>query len=101
MKIDIKGVIAILVVLGCFGMLGIYLYQGKPLEPGIAAVIAGAFNLVLGFYFGHLNGAQEAQTTAALKLAQQALVAVQQRRAGDPPVVTAPAVVVPPIPPTV
>jgi hypothetical protein len=74
--IDMKGVIAALVVLASFAMLGAYVWQGKAPDAVIIAVISGALNLILGFYFGHMNGSASAMTNTALSMSNQAVSAL-------------------------
>lgn len=86
MTLDIKGVIAILVVIGCFGLIAPYVVRNEVPDALVLAFVTGALMLILGFYFGHLNGTQTALANSAVALASQAqaiLQAAQQRRAGD------------------
>jgi hypothetical protein len=101
--IDVKGIVAVLVVVGSFGLIGVYVVQGKTPDTAILAVCGTSLGLVLGFYFGHINGAATALANSATELAAQAIAAATARRAGDV-TVTGPAAVVPvavpvPIPP--
>lgn len=103
MTIDVKGIVAVLVVVGSFGLLGIDVVQGKAPDTAVLGVCGTALGLVLGFYFGHINGAATTLANSAIALSNQAIVAATTRRAGDVTVV-GPAAVVPvaapiPIPP--
>lgn len=87
MKLDIKGVIAIIVVVGCFGLIAPYVIRGTVPDALVLAFVTGALMLILGFYFGHLNGTQTALANSAVSLATQAqnmLTLASQRRVGDP-----------------
>ena len=75
-----KGIVAVLVVLSSFGLVGLYVVRNEVPDVTIVAICATALGTVLGFYFGHVNG--EAQAT--LSSAQSILALAQQRRAGDP-----------------
>jgi len=72
-KLDIKGVLAILVVVGSFGLLAPYAYTLRPPDHELLLFVGGALMLVLGFFFGHVNGAQTALANSAVQLAQQAI----------------------------
>jgi hypothetical protein len=96
-----KGLIAALVVLASFAMLGAYVWQGKAPDAVIVAVISGALNLILGFYFGHMNGTASAMTGTALSLSNQAISALATAQKATPPAPTNVNVnVPPPTPPT-
>lgn len=96
MTVDVKGIIAVLVVVGSFGLIAGYIFTGGKLDTGtgvaVVAFCSSPMSLVIGFYFGHINGAATALAQASTALASQALVASVQRRTGDPtppPVVAA------------
>lgn len=97
---DAREIIAVIVTIGSFGLLGGYIFTGGHLDSGtgvgLVAFSSGALGSVLGFYFGKTNGTQAALAQSATALSNQALTAATQRRAGDPQVVTAPVTVVPP-----
>jgi hypothetical protein len=87
MTFDIKGIVAVLVVIGSFGLIGIYVLEGHVPDATVAGIVGTALGLVLGFYFGHVNGSTQAAANQAAQLSLQAtqiLTAAQQRRAGDP-----------------
>jgi hypothetical protein len=87
MTFDVKGIVAVLVVIGSFGLLGVYVLHGQVPDATISGIIGTALGLVLGFYFGHVNGVAQAAANQAAQLSIQAstiLQAAQQRRAGDP-----------------
>src|SRR6267378_2693781 len=94
MTIDVKGIVAVLVVVGSFGLIGIDVVQGKTPDTAVLGVCGTALGLVLGFYFGHINGAATALANSAVELSNQAIAASLARRAGDV-TVTGPAAVVP------
>lgn len=96
MKLDVKGIIAILVILGVFAIIGVYVYRGQAPDAVVASLASGALMAVISFYFGHVNGAATALANQAAQLASQAITASTQRRAGDPPTVQAPVTVVAP-----
>lgn len=98
---DAREILAVVVVLGSFGLLGGYVFTGGHLDSGtgvaIVAFCSSGLSAVLGFYFGKTNGAQAqlASSTAALAVqASQILSAAGQRRAGDPLPLPTPADVV-------
>ncbi len=95
MQIDIKGAIALLVIVGSFALIGVYALRNESPDVTVVAMISTPVGAVIGFYFGHINGAATQLATQTTALAAQALAASTQRRGGDPPVVTAPALVVP------
>lgn len=82
--LDVKGLVAVLVVIGAFILMGIPVAENRTLDTANVAFSSGALMLVLGFYFGHINGAATALANNATALAAQAITAVGQRRAGDP-----------------
>lgn len=87
MKVDVKGAIAILVVIGCFGLIAPYVIRNEVPDGLVLTFVSGALMLILGFYFGHLNGTQTALANSAVSLATQAqtmLALASQRRVGDP-----------------
>lgn len=87
MHIDVKGIIAVLVVVGCFGLIAPYVIRDQVPDALVLAFTTGALMLILGFYFGHLNGTQTALANSAVSLASQAqgmLTLAAQRRVGDP-----------------
>lgn len=73
MTFDLKGIVAVLVVLGSFGLIGIYVLQGRVPDVAILGFCGTSTGMVLGFYFGHLNGSQTALASSAVQLAQQAI----------------------------
>jgi hypothetical protein len=93
-KLDVKGVLALLVVIGAFVIIGApYIASGRPPDHDVLLFANGAQLLVLGWYFGHFNGTQTALTNSALQLAQQA---IEKRAAPTLPLVaTLPATPVP------
>jgi hypothetical protein len=92
---DVKGVIAILVVIFSFVLVGgsMYVDVGHTPDPSAVAIAGTALGAVLGFYFGHANGAAAALTQNAASLnasaaqlnsqATQILSLAQQRRSSD------------------
>ncbi len=74
MKVDVKGVIAILVVVAAFTIVGIpYVAFARAPDKDMLLFVTGALMLVLGYFFGHINGTQTALTNNAVQLVQQAL----------------------------
>jgi len=88
MKLDAKSLLAILIVLGTFGILGIYVYEGKAPDAVIASILSGALVGVVGFYFGHQNGTVTALAATATQLATTAIASQQS----SPVVATVPLV---------
>jgi hypothetical protein len=93
-KVDAREVIAVIVTLGSFGLLGGFVFTGGHLDSGtgvaLVAFCSGSLGTVLGFYFGRTNGAATALALSATTLSQQALIASTQRRSSDAPVVVVP-----------
>lgn len=87
MKVDVKGVIAILVVLGSFGLIAPYVIQLRAPDHDVLLFVSAALMLVLGYFFGHINGTQTALANSAVQLAQQA---IEKRSATLVPVATVP-----------
>ena len=86
-SLDVKGVIAVLVVVGCFGLITPYVIRNEVPDSLVLTFVSGALMLILGFYFGHLNGTQTALANSAVQLASQAqnmLALAAQRRVTDP-----------------
>ena len=79
MQLDVKGIVAVLVVVGSFGLIGVYVIHQEVPDVAVIGLCGTALGMVLGFYFGHLNGSQTALANAAVGLAAQAL----QKRATD------------------
>lgn len=86
---EAREIIAVIVTVGSFGLIGGYVFTGGHLDSGtgvaLVAFTAGALGAVLGFYFGKTNGTQAALATATTALANQALLQSSQRRSGDAP----------------
>lgn len=83
MTFDVKGAIAILVIVGSFGLLGIYVFRGQVPDATVVAFVALPLGAVIGFYFGHINGAATALSNNATELARSALTAAARRRVTD------------------
>jgi len=78
-KLDVKGAIAILVVVGSFTIIGVpYIAFNRTPDPVVLIFATGALMLVLGFYFGHINGTQTALTSNAVALTNNIIPLVQQ-----------------------
>jgi hypothetical protein len=74
MKLDVKGAIAILVVIGTFVIVGVpYIAYNRSPDHDVLLFASAALMLVLGYFFGHINGTQTALTNNAVQLVQQAL----------------------------
>jgi membrane associated rhomboid family serine protease len=70
--IDAKAVIAVLVIIGCFAIIGIYVFRAQVPDGFVIAIVSGAISAILGFYFGHANGTTTTLATAATNLATAA-----------------------------
>lgn len=97
--VDVKGIVAVLVVIGAFFLMGIPIAENRIPDTASVGFASGGLMLVLGFYFGHINGAATALAQQTTGLAVQAMQMATARRTGDPAVVTAPVTVVAPAPP--
>lgn len=82
-RFDVKGAIAILVIIASFGLIGIYVYRGQVPDATVVGLVSLPLGAVLGFYFGHVNGAASALASSALTLSQQAITSAAQRRITD------------------
>lgn len=96
---DVKNVIALCVILGTFAILGIYVVRGQVPDATIVGMISLPLGAVIGFYFGHINGAATALASATTQLAATAQAAVEKRSPLSPPDAPPPVVVLtkPPI----
>lgn len=83
MGFDVKGLIAVMVIGGSFTLLGIYVFRGQVPDATVVAFVALPLGAVIGFYFGHINGAATALANNATALAGAALTAAAQRRTTD------------------
>jgi len=83
---DAKALIALTVLLGGFGLLGIFVYQGKTPDATTAAIIAGAMSGVVNYFFGHLNGTLSGQLQASTQLVNAALAQLPPQAPMPPPV---------------
>lgn len=82
-QVDIKGLIAVLVIIGSFGLIGIYVLRGQVPDATVVGIVSLPLGAVIGFYFGHINGAATALANQTTLLANQALTASLARRQGD------------------
>lgn len=92
---DVKGVVAVLVVIGAFLLMVIPIAENRVPDTASVGFASGGLMLVLGFYFGHINGAATTLANSATALAAQAIATAGQRRVGDPAPPPAPAGAVP------
>lgn len=72
-----------LVVIGAFILMVIPISENRVPDTASVGFASGALMLVLGFYFGHINGAATQLANSATVLAGQAIVAATQRRTTD------------------
>jgi len=86
---DSKSAIALVVITGCFTLLGIYVWEGRVPDAVIAAIVAGALSGVVNFFFGQHNGTMSGQLAASTQLAQ-ALIAQLQGPLPSPPAPASP-----------
>lgn len=70
-EFNVQGVIAVIVVVGSFALVGVYVIRGTQPDAVIIGLVSGAVMAILGFYFGHSNGTTSALATAATTLANQ------------------------------
>lgn len=66
---DTKGIVAVAVVLGSFGLVAPYVIRDQAPDALVLAFVTGALMLVLGFYFGHINGSLSGLASATSQLA--------------------------------
>jgi hypothetical protein len=92
----VKGIIAVLVILAAFVLVGIYVWRGQVPDATVVAILSTPVGAVIGFYFGHVNGAATALANQTTALAAQALSAATMRRGTDPPMVQPAVLVMPP-----
>jgi membrane protein YqaA with SNARE-associated domain len=72
MKMDSKTLVALVVLIGTFVLLGIYAWRGQTPDAVMVAVVGPLAGGAAGYFFGRVNGATEANLLAIL----------QDRRAG-------------------
>jgi hypothetical protein len=82
---DAKTLIAMLVVTGCFCLLGIYVFENRAPDQLVGYIVAGAMSGILGFFFGQHNGAISGQLQASSQLAQLLMSQLQQLPPPLPP----------------
>lgn len=70
-EFNVQGVIAVIVIVGSFALVGVYVIRGQQPDAVIIGLVSGAVMAILGFYFGHSNGTTSALATAATTLANQ------------------------------
>jgi len=66
-----QSVIGIMVVIGSFSLMALYVYRNEVPADYVIAIVASALSGVLGFFFGHSNGTTSALATAATALANR------------------------------
>jgi hypothetical protein len=76
---DIKSVIALIVLVCGFLLIGIYVIRGQIPDPTVVGLVSLPIGAVIGFYFGHINGAATALAEAATNLAVTANATVEKR----------------------
>jgi hypothetical protein len=94
-NLDVKGIIAVLVIVAAFFLVGIYVYRGQVPDATVVAILSTPVGAVIGFYFGHVNGAATALANQTTALAAQALSASVTRRGTDPPTLQAAVLIAP------
>ena len=72
MRFDSKAIIAVVVLLGCFGLLAPYVIDFKTPPDVILLIVAPAITGVIAYYFGAHNGAMTGLATAATQTSQLA-----------------------------
>ena len=78
-----QSIIAVLVVIGSFVIIGAYIIENRSPDGYVIAIVAGSLSGVLGFYFGHSNGTTSALATAATTLANQVQQAADVQKGID------------------
>jgi membrane protein YqaA with SNARE-associated domain len=68
---DIKGILAILVIIGDFLLIGVYVIRNETPDGVIIAIVSSSIGAILGFYFGHANGSMTALSAATVSLANR------------------------------
>jgi hypothetical protein len=68
---SVQGVLAIIVVIGDFIVMGLYIALNRSPDGYIIALVSGSFFAVTGFFFGHANGSTSALAVAATALANR------------------------------
>ena len=84
---DSKTLVAIIVLLGTFVLLGVYVFKGQSPDPVIVGVVAPLAGAAVGYFFGRANGTAEASLMQVLN----------ERRAT---IAQLPVQVIPTVPPT-
>ena len=80
---EVKGAIALLVIIGSFLIMGIYVIRGEIPDATVVAFLSLPLGAVIGFYFGHINGQATALANSAIQLSNQAITASNNRRVDD------------------
>jgi membrane protein DedA with SNARE-associated domain len=63
---DSKTLVALVILVGTFILLGFYAYQGKTPDAVMVAVVGPLAGAAAGYFFGRANGAAEANLLAVL-----------------------------------
>ena len=71
---DAKALIAIIVIVGSFSLLGVFVVGGRTPDATTAAILAGSLSGVVNYFFGHLNGSLSGQLLATQQLAQAVML---------------------------
>jgi hypothetical protein len=71
-NLDARAVLSYLVVVAAFVVIGIYVFENRPIEAVVAAILSSSVSGVLSFYFGTKNGATTAMMAATTALANRA-----------------------------
>jgi hypothetical protein len=66
MQLDSKTLVAIIVLLGTFILLGSYAWRGTTPDAVMVAVISPLAGAAVGYFFGRANGTAEANLLAVL-----------------------------------
>jgi hypothetical protein len=81
---DSKGILAILVTLGCFLLLGLYVIRGEQPPDVILLIVSSSLAGVLAYYFGahngNITGLANAATQVSAMAAQLANQAIEKRQ---------------------
>lgn len=70
-NVDTKAVIAVLVIIASFIIIGVYAFSNRSPDGYVVAIVSGSISAILGFYFGHANGSMTALSQSTIALANR------------------------------
>ena len=77
--LDAKAVLAVIVVVADFVIIGLYIALNRMPDGYVIALVSGSLSGITSFYFGHANGTTSALATTALDSLTRARALVSQQ----------------------